>query len=112
MLDPDSRLPSHPEMIDPGRLLSRRTVIARGLSASAGLIGARLLAGPGGALASTLPALPPGGDETVASLLPSPQKVREGVQRMVGFGPRLTGSRAHNHYIAWLQAQFARSAVL
>jgi hypothetical protein len=55
---------------DPSReLLSRRTLMARTLTASAGLMGARLLAGPGGALASTLPTSLPGGDETVASLL-------------------------------------------
>ncbi|MCW2969975.1 MAG: hypothetical protein JWO23_1102 [Solirubrobacterales bacterium] len=97
-------------MSDPSReLLSRRALMARTLTASAGLMGARLLAGPGGALASTLPTSLPGGDETVASLLPSPRKVRESVARMVNFGPRLTGSRAHNRYIAWLQAQFTNA---
>ncbi|MCW3027255.1 MAG: hypothetical protein JWN81_466 [Solirubrobacterales bacterium] len=90
-------------------LLSRRALMARALTASAGLVGARLLAGPGGALASTLPATLPGGNETVASLLPSAQQVRSGVQTMVNFGPRLTGSRAHNRYIAWLQTQFTKA---
>ncbi|HEY2436958.1 MAG TPA: hypothetical protein VGH93_07235 [Solirubrobacteraceae bacterium] len=90
-------------------LLSRRALLARALGASAGVVGARLLAGPGGALASTLPVVPPGSNETVASLLPSPEKVRLAVEKMVGFGPRLTGSRAHNRYISWLQAQFANS---
>jgi hypothetical protein len=89
--------------------LSRRTLMARALTASAGLMGARLLAGPGGALASTLPTALPGANETVASLLPSAQQVRSGVQTMVNFGPRLTGGRAHNRYIAWLQAQFAKA---
>lgn len=93
----------------PGELLSRRSLISRALATSAGLMGARLLAGPGGALATTLPTAPGGSDETVASLLPSPEKVRLAVQKMVGFGPRLTGSRAHNRYIAWLEAQFASS---
>jgi hypothetical protein len=90
-------------------LLSRRTLMARALTASAGLMGARLLAGPGGALASTLPLTLPGGNETVASLLPSAQQVRSGVQTMVNFGPRLTGSRAHNRYIAWLQTQLTKA---
>jgi hypothetical protein len=90
-------------------LLSRRTLVARALTASAGLMGARLIAGPGGAMASTLPPALPGANETVLSLLPSPQQVRAGVQTMVNFGPRLTGSRAHNRYIAWLETQFSKA---
>jgi hypothetical protein len=90
-------------------LMSRRTLMARALTASAGVVGARLIAGPGGALASTLPTLLPGGDETIASLLPSARRVHESVQRMVNFGPRLTGSKAHNRYIAWLETQFTKA---
>jgi hypothetical protein len=38
--------------------------------------------------------------------LPSPAQVRADFSRMVGFGPRLTGSANHNDYIAWLEREF------
>ena len=38
--------------------------------------------------------------------LPTPAQVRADVQRMVDFGPRLTGNVAHNRFIAWLEREF------
>ncbi len=38
--------------------------------------------------------------------LPSPAQVRTDFQKMVDFGPRLTGSDAHNRFIAWLEREF------
>src|SRR3954469_5479599 len=39
--------------------------------------------------------------------LPDAAQVRADFQRMVDFGPRLTGTDAHNRYIAWLEDEFA-----
>jgi hypothetical protein len=41
--------------------------------------------------------------------LPSPAQVRADFQRMVDFGPRLTGSDPHNAYIAWLEREFVKA---
>lgn len=38
--------------------------------------------------------------------LPTPAQVRADFQRMVDFGPRLTGSDSHSNYVAWLEQQF------
>ncbi|MCW2990822.1 MAG: hypothetical protein JWM73_1416, partial [Solirubrobacterales bacterium] len=38
--------------------------------------------------------------------LPSPAQVRADFQTMVDFGPRLTGSDAHNRFIEWLEREF------
>src|SRR4051794_23360325 len=38
--------------------------------------------------------------------LPTPNQVRADFQRMVDFGPRLTGNDAHNRFIAWLEKEF------
>ena len=43
--------------------------------------------------------------------LPSPHRVRADFQRMVDFGPRLTGSKSHNRYIAWLEREFVRAGL-
>jgi hypothetical protein len=39
--------------------------------------------------------------------LPTPAQVRADVQRMVDFGPRLTGNDAHNRFIKWLEREFS-----
>lgn len=41
--------------------------------------------------------------------LPTAVEVRADFQRMVDFGPRLTGSDPHNRYIDWLQREFVRA---
>src|SRR4051794_18136850 len=43
--------------------------------------------------------------------LPSPRQVRRDFQRMVDFGPRLTGSAAHNRFIAWLDREFVKAGL-
>lgn len=43
--------------------------------------------------------------------LPSPAQVRTDFTRMVEFGPRLTGTDAHNKYIAWLEEQFTTAGL-
>lgn len=41
--------------------------------------------------------------------LPSPAQVRADVQRMVDFGPRLTGSAPHANFVEWLETQFVQA---
>jgi hypothetical protein len=41
--------------------------------------------------------------------LPSAARVRADYQRMVDFGPRLTGSPAHDRYVAWLQEELVKA---
>jgi hypothetical protein len=41
--------------------------------------------------------------------LPTPAQVRADFTRMVRFGPRLTGSDAHNRFIAWLEREFTKA---
>jgi len=43
--------------------------------------------------------------------LPTPAQVKADIQRMVDFGPRLTGSDAHNAYIAWLEQEFTAAGL-
>ncbi|HEV3227990.1 MAG TPA: hypothetical protein VGY97_00845 [Solirubrobacteraceae bacterium] len=43
--------------------------------------------------------------------LPSPAQVRADFQRMVDFGPRLTGSDSHNNYVAWLEQEFTTAGL-
>lgn len=43
---------------------------------------------------------------TAEGWIPDPARVRADIQRMVDFGPRLTGSDAHNGYIDWLEREF------
>jgi hypothetical protein len=43
--------------------------------------------------------------------LPSPAQVRDEFTRMVEFGPRLTGSRSHERYIAWLEDELTRAGL-
>jgi hypothetical protein len=38
--------------------------------------------------------------------LPSPKQVRADFQRMVDFGPRLTGSPGHDRFVDWLRREF------
>src|SRR5436309_8569366 len=43
--------------------------------------------------------------------LPSPAQVRADFQRMVDFGPRLTGSDSHNRYVEWLEQEFVNAGL-
>jgi hypothetical protein len=94
---------------DSSELISRRALMARALAGAGALAGARLVLGPGGALASSLPVSPPAAGGLHAGLLPSAKMVHTAVGRMVDFGPRLTGSASHNRYIAWLERGFAEA---
>ena len=87
------------------RELTRREVLAR---AAAGGTAAGLVGGGAGVL------------DPVASWaaaprkpipLPSPAQVRADFQRMVDFGPRLTGTTAHTMYVDWLGAEFERAGL-
>ena len=51
-------------------------------------------------------AVPPRAASAGPVALPSPAQVRADFQRMVDFGPRLTGSEPHNRYIEWLEREF------
>ena len=57
------------------------------------------------ALASQLDLLSAASARAPASL-PTAARVKGDVQRMVDFGPRLTGNRAHNRFVAWLEKEF------
>jgi hypothetical protein len=77
-----------------GMGLTRRSLLGRA-ALGAGSVGLAGLALPrAGAAATSVP-------------LPSPAQVRADFQRMVDFGPRLTGTEAHNRYIEWLEREFA-----
>ncbi len=43
--------------------------------------------------------------------LPTPAQVRADFTKMVEFGPRLTGSDAHNNYIQWLGDEFVKAGL-
>ena len=78
--------------------ITRRQAIVRG--------GAALL---GASAAGTLGAAASAASRPVP--LPSPTRVRRDFQRMVDFGPRLTGSVAHKEFIAWLRREFRRAGL-
>src|SRR3954451_10608799 len=79
----------------PGQGLTRRTLLRRA-GYGAGSI----------ALASQLGLVrAAAGAPRRAVPLPTPARVRTDVQRMVDFGPRLTGNAAHNRFVAWLERQ-------
>src|SRR6185503_9719283 len=82
--------------------ITRREAIRRGaaltLASSAAVSEAKLALSRSALAASTAAATVP---------LPSPRQVRADFQRMVDFGPRLTGTQAHPAFIAWPEAEFA-----
>jgi hypothetical protein len=75
--------------------LTRRHFLGRAAAGGAGtLAGSSLLGAVAGAAGSRPSGIVP---------LPSPARVRADNQRMVDFGPRLTGSPGHHRFIGWLQ---------
>jgi len=83
--------------------LTRRALIGRG--AALGLstaLGLEAVGAPGPSLAAP---------RSTSIGLPSPSQVRADFTRMVEFGPRLTGSGAHNRYISWLEQEFDRAGL-
>ena len=83
------------------RVLTRRDLLAR--AGELGLASAALGAG----LAS-FPRVSRAGSRAATPVpLPSPEQILGDVQRMVAFGPRLTGSDPHNRYIEWLEQEFS-----
>lgn len=87
------------------RGLTRREVLTRAAAGSAavGLAGGGvgMLDPMAARAAATRKAIP----------LPSPAQVRADFQRMVDFGPRLTGTAAHTMYVEWLAAEFERAGL-
>jgi hypothetical protein len=85
--------------------LTRREALAgaAGLALGSGLIAAT----PSAARTKLAPAQP----LKPVIPLPSPAQVRADFQRMVDFGPRLTGSAGHNAYIAWLERELVAAGV-
>jgi hypothetical protein len=57
-------------------------------------------------LAGALPGAAAGAATRRPGVLPTAAEVRADIQRMVDFGPRLTGSDAHNRFVAWLEREF------
>ena len=87
------------------RVLTRRDLLARAgqLGLASTTLGAGLASFPRVSRASRIAANP--------VPLPSPQQIRGDVQRMVDFGPRLTGSDSHTRYIEWLEQEFSRAGL-
>ncbi len=87
------------------RPLTRRDLLARvgelGLASTA--LGAGLATFPRVSRAKSLAATP--------VPLPGPDQILGDVQRMVDFGPRLTGSDPHTRYIEWLEREFSRAGL-
>jgi hypothetical protein len=83
--------------------LTRREVLKRGGTAAFGL----------SALAATDVALARSalGAGSARIPLPSAHQVRKDFQRMVDFGPRLTGSASHSRYVAWLEREFVKAGL-
>ena len=82
-------------------LLSRREVLAG--AATFGLASALASVRVPAAMAARRPRRP--------IPLPTPAQVQADFQRMVDFGPRLTGSASHNAYIAWLEREFTAAGL-
>ena len=78
-----------------GKRLTRRTLLGRAAYGAGSM-----------ALASQLGMLRAAAAPRRRGALPTPDQVRADVQRMVDFGPRLTGNDAHNRFIAWLEQEF------
>src|SRR3954468_9376229 len=78
-----------------GKRLTRRTLLGRAAYGAGSM-----------ALASQLGMLRAAAAPHGRGALPTPDQVRADVQRMVDFGPRLTGNDAHNRFIAWLEQEF------
>jgi hypothetical protein len=79
--------------------ITRRDLLARGIAGAGSM-----------ALAGRLPgALARPAASRALVPLPTPAQLRTDVQRMVDFGPRLTGSDAHNRYIDWLETELTRA---
>jgi hypothetical protein len=85
--------------------VSRREFVKRGAALSAIALGGRLL-GP----MSMSPARAQAA--AAAGALPSAGQIRDDFQRMVDFGPRLTGTRAHENFINWVQDELERAGCL
>ena len=80
-------------------VLTRRALMARAAGAGAALAAARLAAPfPSQAASGVVP-------------LPSAARVRADFQRMVDFGPRLTGTKAHNDFLDWLEREFVTAGL-
>jgi hypothetical protein len=87
--------------------VSRREFVKRGAALSAIALGGRML-GP----MSAVPARAQPRALAAAGALPSARQIREDFQRMVDFGPRLTGTRAHERFIDWVQDELERAGCL
>ena len=85
--------------------VSRREFVKRGAALSAIALGGRLL-DP----AFAFPARAQAAAATGA--LPSAGQIRDDFQRMVDFGPRLTGTAAHDNFIDWVQDELERAGCL
>src|SRR3954470_5423682 len=85
--------------------LTRREALARGGALALGATAAAAEAQLGPAAAALA------GRARRPVPLPSPRQVRRDFQRMVDFGPRLTGFPAHNRFIAWLEREFVEAGL-
>jgi hypothetical protein len=86
--------------------LTRRQALTRASAA-----GATMVLGSSGALAATRKKPPAPRRPPAEIALPTPAQVRADFQRMVDFGPRLTGNDNHNAYIRWLERELVSAGV-
>ena len=95
-------------MTDLHDLITRRQALTRATAGGAALaLSSQALLTPAGATGQPVVASAP----AAAIPLPSPAQVRADFQRMVDFGPRLTGNDNHNAYIAWLEQELVSAGV-
>lgn len=84
-------------MRTPRGSLTRRKLLGRAAAGAAlTALGSRVPGGLGSAAGASRRVVP----------LPSPKQVRADFQRMVDFGPRLTGSQEHDRFVEWLEREF------
>ena len=82
--------------------LTRRGLLGRAVWGAGSLALAGGLAGRGArASGAARPVVP----------LPAPAQVRADFQRMVDFGPRITGSEAHTAFVEWLEREFTAAGL-
>jgi hypothetical protein len=97
--------PVHFRRVGAGGAISRRVLLKSGGAAAALMAGGRVL-GPGWPVAARPAQAAPLG------ALPSAAEIHDDVARMVGFGPRLTGTPAHQRFIDWVQDGLERAGCI
>ena len=91
--------------------LSRRQILKHAMAGTSAFVGSAALTSRSALADPALPLPAPvaGANAVVGRALPSARALRRDVQRMVDFGPRLTGSAEQDAYVDWLEREFAKA---